>query len=134
MLLKSALLVDRRSTTLFAWTGRALPLPQLLVYMCYVFIVGLCIHYRWPNYVNNNELRGLAAPLGTMGEAQQLCTPVTEWWQLDALLILSPDTSLHAVHRVERTCNLAIAPSCFDTRCRSYAAFMPIVSRCACRY
>lgn len=69
-------LIDCRTTTLFAWTGRALPIPQMLIYIAYVLVVTLCIHFRWPGYANNAELRAIAAPLTTMGEAQQQpCTP-----------------------------------------------------------
>ncbi len=62
-------LYDRRTTTLFAWTGRALPMAQWLIYIAYVLFVTLCIHLRWPGYMNSNELKGLAAPLTSMGGA-----------------------------------------------------------------
>jgi hypothetical protein len=57
----------RRSQTLFAWRGRALPMRQWLLYMAYVLLVVLALTYGVPNYANSVELRGLQFPLSTMG-------------------------------------------------------------------
>ncbi len=54
-------------TSVFALTGRALPLLPWLIYIGYVVTVVLCFYYRVPNFKDVPELKGLTFPVSALG-------------------------------------------------------------------